>query len=310
MNLLFNPYVRELYPSWYAIAWPVLLVVGSAPGSYASSLSNKTSGDEAQLPSVSFDVHDTLQLSDKLRHSLSVAAYDDNSSSNAARGPGTGIWGVGIDVFCRPTYNYALVNTSEFDKVASAVASTIMVLVPALLSFAPLPTASIRTLLYFNIEAALCSAAMTLGLYNKSLSTLRSIAVLKVKDFCDERTISLYGTYYLTLRLPWGFLGFVVLTLAAIQLPEERYQPSMAPPQKGDHRLPMPVPLEERYQSSMAPLPKGDHRLPMLIPPKEGYQLPMVASVWEEEIRIPVNAPAHPLHLPNLPKLRSSGTEY
>lgn len=231
--------MRELYPSWYAIAWSVLLVAGSAPVSYAIPISNKTSGDEAQ----SFGVSDTIQLSDEIRHNLSVAVYDDNSSFNAARGPGTGIWGVGIDLICRPRDNLALVNTSEFDKVASAVASTIMLLVPALLSFAPLPTASIRTLLYFNIEAALCSAAMTLGLYNKSQSTLSSTAMLTVKDLCDESTISLYGsasTYYPTLRLRWGFLDSVVLTLAAIkkshQLLEERYQSSVSFPTKS-HQL-------------------------------------------------------------------------
>lgn len=191
------------------MAWSVLLVVGSAPASYASPLSNKTPRDEAQLPSVSSDVHDTLQLSDKLRYSLAIAAYDDSNSPNAARGPGVGVWGVGIDVSCRPRDNHTLVHTSEFDKVASAVASTIMVLVPALLSFAPLPTASIRTLLYFNIEAALCSAAMTLGLYNKSQSTLSSTAVMRASDLCGESTISSHGTYYLTLRLRYGGVSWI-----------------------------------------------------------------------------------------------------
>lgn len=197
MNLLFNPHVRELYPSWYTMTWPVLLAIGSAPASYASYTSKESSWDAAQIPPVSFGVNETMRLSNELWYSLSTAAYDDSTSPNAAHGPGVGLWGVGIDVLCRPMDNYALVRTSEFDKVASAVASTIMVLVPALLSFAPLPTASIRTLLYFNAETALCTAAMTLGLYNKSLSTLSSTAVMRVKDLCGESPIALYGMCYI-----------------------------------------------------------------------------------------------------------------
>lgn len=117
--------------------------------------------------------------------------------TDARRKPGIGIWGVGIPVPCRPNENRILDDTSEFDKVASAVASTIMFLVPALLSFTHLPTASIKNLLAFNTEAAFCTAAMTLGLHNQSLSTLRSTVVIKAKEFC--KSMGLHVMYYIAL---------------------------------------------------------------------------------------------------------------
>lgn len=185
MKLVLNRCVGRSCSNWYTMIWLVFLVIGSVPTAYANPAFNTTSWSEAPA-AVPFgtSLYETVNLSIGLVWSLSVAAYNDSTSTDARRKPGVGIWGVGIPVPCRPDGNRILDSTSEFDKVASAVASTIMFLVPTLLSFADLPTASIKNLLSFNTEAAFCTAAMTLGLRNKSLSTLRSTAMIEGKEFC------------------------------------------------------------------------------------------------------------------------------
>lgn len=55
-------------------------------------------------------------------------------------------------------------SASEFDKAASSAATTILTLVPALLTFAPLPAAPLRELLYLSSIAAFWTALMRLGL--------------------------------------------------------------------------------------------------------------------------------------------------
>lgn len=199
--LVLNHYVQRLCSNWYIMAWSVFSVIGNIPTAYADPAFNTTSWGVAPVP-FGTSLYETVNLSIGLIWSLAVSTYNDSTSTDARRKPGIGIWGVGIAVPCRPEENRILNNTSEFDKVASAVASTIMFLVPALLSFAHLPTASIKNLLCFNTEAAFCTAAMTLGLQNQSLGTLRSTAVIEAKEFC--KGMGLHVMYYIALS---GFCG-------------------------------------------------------------------------------------------------------
>lgn len=94
----------------------------------------------------------------------------------------TGVHGVGVPVECRRRFNMFLDESSQYDQIGMSVSTTLMALVPTLLSFAPLPMAEIRSLLYFNTELALLTAAMTLGLYNKGTSTLKKRNSLTVKE--------------------------------------------------------------------------------------------------------------------------------
>lgn len=195
MGIVFKPRLRGLHSSCSTITWLVLLVIGSAPASYAGSPYNTTPSNATYVPPVALEAYETVELVITLLEGLYVAAYNDSTSTDPSRKPGIGIWGVGIPVSCRPKDNLILMSTSEFDKAASAVASTVMILIPTLLRFAPLPTANIRALHSFDIGAALSTAAMTLGLYSKGLSTLGKAAVMGVKVLCGESAISLYGTY-------------------------------------------------------------------------------------------------------------------
>jgi hypothetical protein len=97
-----------------------------------------------------------------------------------------GIWGIGIPVACREGMNSYLLNSSEFDKIGSAAGTTIVTLIPALLSFAPLGMARVGHLIFFNTEIAMMTAAMTLGLLNKGVVTLAKDRLLKAKDLCEN----------------------------------------------------------------------------------------------------------------------------
>lgn len=99
----------------------------------------------------------------------------------------TGVHGVGVPVECRRRFNMFLDGSSQYDQIGMSVSTTLMALVPTLLSFAPLPMAEIRSLLYFNTELALLTAAMTLGLYNKGTSTLKKRNLLTVKELVTRR---------------------------------------------------------------------------------------------------------------------------
>jgi hypothetical protein len=99
-----------------------------------------------------------------------------------------GVHGVGAPVECRRRINMFLDVSSQYDQIGMSVSTTLMALVPTLLSFAPLPMAEIRSLLYFNTELALLTAAMTLGLYNKGTSTMKKRNSLTVKDLVTPYT--------------------------------------------------------------------------------------------------------------------------
>lgn len=104
------------------------------------------------------------------------------------------ITGTGIHNACEAKINKVLQDTSEYNKWGSTVATTIISLLPALLSFAPLPTANIRDLLYLSPTAACFTAAATLGLPVRTFSPLSKSRVISAKSLLsDGLTAAVYG---------------------------------------------------------------------------------------------------------------------
>ena len=90
------------------------------------------------------------------------AAIDDN------HGYDSDIWGTWYPenynlMNCRKDYNLILLNSTEYDKWGSAIAATIMALVPTLLAFGPLKTAQIGRLMQLAAPLGFCAAAFTFG---------------------------------------------------------------------------------------------------------------------------------------------------
>lgn len=123
------------------------------------------------------------------------------------------ITGTGIHNACEAKINKVLQDTSEYNKWGSTVATTIISLLPALLSFAPLPTANIRDLLYLSPTAACFTAATTLGLPVRTFSPLSKSRITRAKDLRSDGLIAAaYGTQALSRRVmhqqPTGMESF------------------------------------------------------------------------------------------------------
>lgn len=172
---VFKSRARALYP-WTTLALSILWIISGASTAYAFAAPAKI------YKELGGDLDDSF---------VPQVPYFKGMQGN---GSNYVINGVGAPVRCRKFYNAILDNTSEFDKLASAVATTVMTLLPALLSFGPLPSARIGSLIYFNAEITFFTAAMTLGLYNTGLITLAKDRIVCVKDLFTRRgDIELYG---------------------------------------------------------------------------------------------------------------------
>ena len=94
--------------------------------------------------------------------------------------------GVGFRTPCRQEIDDMMASMSEFDKAASAAAATILTLLPALLTFAPIPTANLRELMYISWSLAFWTGGMTFGLPVSQKSTISRAKIIKGKDFIDS----------------------------------------------------------------------------------------------------------------------------
>lgn len=89
----------------------------------------------------------------------------------------------------------ALSVTNEASKWGSAAATTIMTLLPTLLTLAPLPTANIRDLMYLSPAAALWTAGFTLGLNVQSLSLVPPERIIRVDQLASDGGLINYQRY-------------------------------------------------------------------------------------------------------------------
>ena len=96
--------------------------------------------------------------------------------------------GAGVVVPCRQQIDQELRNMSEFDKIASAGAATIIALIPIIFSNSDLPTADVLELYMIGeYVLAFFSAGLTYGL---PVSQQRSHRPIKAKDLSSSEDIS------------------------------------------------------------------------------------------------------------------------
>lgn len=100
---------------------------------------------------------------------------------------------IAITYPCSNSTNFRLAITTEFSKLNAAAATTLVTLLPALLTLAPFPIAKIRHLVAYSTSAAMITSSMTFGLSTTNISTLAKDRVIRVKDLCMEATIIRYG---------------------------------------------------------------------------------------------------------------------
>lgn len=93
-----------------------------------------------------------------------------------------------------------LKNKSEIEKLNSAAATSLVTLLPALLTLAPFPMARISHLVAYSTGAAMTTASITFGLSATELSTLVKDRAIRVKDLCGEVTINFYGQLHYSVQ--------------------------------------------------------------------------------------------------------------
>ncbi|KAF8244637.1 hypothetical protein K440DRAFT_635860 [Wilcoxina mikolae CBS 423.85] len=127
--------------------------------------------------------------------SVMIATLASSLPSLPPRNPGRqfALWrrdfdGIGFSVsdICVNTTNKHIQDASELNKVGAAAATTIMTLLPALLTFALIPTANIRDLIYTSPWLAFWTAWMTFGLPVVQLDSVSSSKIITASDFLGE----------------------------------------------------------------------------------------------------------------------------
>lgn len=87
---------------------------------------------------------------------------------------------------CKGDYLRILSATDSFDQLGSSAATTVMTLIPAMITFAAMPMASISSLKFINTQLALYTSALTLGLTIDVRSTLAKGKEKKVTDLIRD----------------------------------------------------------------------------------------------------------------------------
>ncbi|KAG0125522.1 hypothetical protein HOY82DRAFT_616380 [Tuber indicum] len=104
-------------------------------------------------------------------------------------------WGFGNSDFrwttCLSDYDHYLDNSTEMDKWASAVATTLMTVLPSLIAFSPLKTADIQTLYYLDVVVALITCGFTLFFRVDSWTTLQKDKIWSVTNILDKTDIDI-----------------------------------------------------------------------------------------------------------------------
>ena len=99
-----------------------------------------------------------------------------------------GLWGFwdGKDSSCGNEYNYLLDNSSEFRKYSSAIATTILALLPALLAFTRLVTAQIGLVARLDFLQGIFTAGFTFGLPVTQISTFPEKRIYSIEDLLGD----------------------------------------------------------------------------------------------------------------------------
>ena len=122
-----------------------------------------------------------LSISVFTGHMVQAFVHRYMSSMKLRRRDHDGI-GLPYNEACANSINIFLSDTSEFNKGGYAAGTTLMTLLPTLLSFAPLPTAKIRDSMYTSPWLALLTAGLTFGLPVTQYSTLPDQRTFKADE--------------------------------------------------------------------------------------------------------------------------------
>ncbi|KAF8459878.1 hypothetical protein BDZ91DRAFT_766670 [Kalaharituber pfeilii] len=134
-----------------------------------------------------FQVSTFLALTLALNRALTVSAWPigDQDEQDSAPTPTSyfGIIGLGFPNQCQEKFNLDLEMSTEFDKWASAAASTLMALIPTLLAFSAVKTSNIGLLTTLYTPLGCIAAAFTFGLpVTQTLIAEQAKTVLKAQD--------------------------------------------------------------------------------------------------------------------------------
>ncbi|KAG0634968.1 hypothetical protein HOY80DRAFT_1095739 [Tuber brumale] len=97
---------------------------------------------------------------------------------------------------CLSEYNDFLDGSTEIDKWASGVATTLMTMLPSMIAFSPLKTADTQTLYYLDALVALITCGFTLLFRVDTWTTLAKDKIWRVTDILDKLDIN--AIYYRT----------------------------------------------------------------------------------------------------------------
>ncbi|KAG0634965.1 hypothetical protein HOY80DRAFT_483877 [Tuber brumale] len=156
------------------------------------------------IPRMTTHVHDnniTITPIVTVRPTLSPKIYNLNSSSQSTFSmTGSPGWGFGNSAYgrlsCQLDYSYFLSSSSEADKWASGVATTLMTILPSLIAFGPLKTADTQTLYYLDALVALVTCGFTLLFRVDTWTTLPKDKIWRVTDILDK--VDINAIYYRT----------------------------------------------------------------------------------------------------------------
>ncbi|KAG0641348.1 hypothetical protein HOY80DRAFT_1039302 [Tuber brumale] len=97
---------------------------------------------------------------------------------------------------CLSEYNDFLDGSTEIDKWASGVATTLMTMLPSMIAFSPLKTADTQTLCYLDAFVALVTCGFTLLFRVETWVTLPKDKIWRVTDILDK--VDINAIYYRT----------------------------------------------------------------------------------------------------------------
>ncbi|KAF8538794.1 hypothetical protein BDD12DRAFT_981361 [Trichophaea hybrida] len=92
---------------------------------------------------------------------------------------------------CKSMVNERLGKTNDYDKWGSSITTTILTLLPTLLTFGPVPTAKFSNLMALSPMVVLVTARMTLGLPVRSIEPFHR--VITVRNFTPDGGVASYG---------------------------------------------------------------------------------------------------------------------
>ncbi|KAF8243570.1 hypothetical protein K440DRAFT_54711 [Wilcoxina mikolae CBS 423.85] len=126
-----------------------------------------------------------------LSHQEALSKSNDTATQGPLQWKTSTLFGTEFPSRCKSLVNERLEKTSDYDKWGSSIATTILNLLPTLLTFGPVPTAKLSNLMALSPMVALVTAGMTLGLPVRSIEPFHR--VITVRDLAPDGGVASYG---------------------------------------------------------------------------------------------------------------------